>query len=268
MFEWVAELHTASKTYANGSREQLWTKKRNRMKKDAYYFSHDSNARDDENIVLLRMDMGWEGYGLFWAVVEMLREATDYQLQLDCKRIAFALQVHPDTIERIVKEFGLFENDGEFFWSESLKTRMAMRESVSGARRKAAQKRWDSAKAMQLQCKPDANAMQGKERKGNKKKGKQYSEEFERFWKAYPNKKAKGTAWESYKKADLPPISDLVNIVERQSKQDDWTKDNGKFIPMPSTWLNGCRWEDEITQQSETTNNSPAYQDVTGQRGF
>jgi len=36
------------------------------MKKEAYYFSHDSNARQDEKIIKLRMKLGWEGYGLYW----------------------------------------------------------------------------------------------------------------------------------------------------------------------------------------------------------
>jgi len=40
------------------------------MKKEAYYFSLDSNARDDPKILQLRMEMGWEGYGLFWAIIE------------------------------------------------------------------------------------------------------------------------------------------------------------------------------------------------------
>jgi hypothetical protein len=31
--------------------------------------------------------------------------------------------------------------------------------------------------------------------------------------------------------------------VWKNSQQ--WTKDGGQFIPMPATWLNGRRWEDE-----------------------
>ncbi|MNY63023.1 hypothetical protein D3C86_1999290 [compost metagenome] len=26
----------------------------------------------------------------------------------------------------------------------------------------------------------------------------------------------------------------------------DWLKDGGKYVPMPTTWLNGRRWEDEV----------------------
>jgi len=47
------------------------------MSKDAYYFSHDANAQDDEKILDLRADYGWEGYGLFWAVIEEIAMAYD-----------------------------------------------------------------------------------------------------------------------------------------------------------------------------------------------
>jgi hypothetical protein len=42
--------------------------------KDAYYFSHDTNARNDPKIAAMRQSYGVEGYGLYWIVVEMLAE--------------------------------------------------------------------------------------------------------------------------------------------------------------------------------------------------
>ena len=44
------------------------------MANEAYYFSHDSNARNDEKVLMLRAKHGWEGYGLYWALVEMMFE--------------------------------------------------------------------------------------------------------------------------------------------------------------------------------------------------
>ena len=35
-------------------------------KKDAYYFSHYSNAKDDFKCMLLIEELGLEGYGIFW----------------------------------------------------------------------------------------------------------------------------------------------------------------------------------------------------------
>ena len=70
---------------------------------------------------------------------------------------------------------------------------------------------------------------------------------FEEFWDAYPRKTGKGEARKIWQK--LRPNSELLqqilNAIKQQSTSDQWTKDNGQFIPYPSTWLNQQRWEDE-----------------------
>ena len=53
------------------------------MGKDAYYFSHDSNAHTDPRILKLRMALGWEGYGIYWAIIENLRNQSGYYLSED-----------------------------------------------------------------------------------------------------------------------------------------------------------------------------------------
>jgi hypothetical protein len=34
--------------------------------------------------------------------------------------------------------------------------------------------------------------------------------------------------------------------LEKQKQCEGWQKDNGKYIPHASTWLNNARWEDEV----------------------
>lgn len=74
-----------------------------------------------------------------------------------------------------------------------------------------------------------------------------YTEEFARFWNAYPRKAGKGAAWRSWRK--LNPSEDLqiviFNALAQQIVSSQWTRDAGKFIPHPATWLNQSRWEDE-----------------------
>ena len=36
------------------------------------YFNHDSSARNDIRIIKLRASLGYEGYGIFWSVLELL----------------------------------------------------------------------------------------------------------------------------------------------------------------------------------------------------
>jgi hypothetical protein len=112
------------------------------MTKHALYFSHDSNARTDEKIVDLRMCLGWEGYGLYWAVVEMLSESTDYKMKTDCKRIAFTLGCSLEVADQIINNFNLFIIDGDCFSSESLNRRMELKSKKSDRAKRGAEARW------------------------------------------------------------------------------------------------------------------------------
>ncbi len=115
------------------------------MAKDrVQYFSHDSNAREDEKIIKLRMQHGWKGYGLYWAIIEKLRDSDGYKLKSDCNTIAFGLQVECKCIESVINDFDLFTINDEYFWSESLLRRMKLKEEKSQKMRKNAKKRWDN----------------------------------------------------------------------------------------------------------------------------
>ena len=145
------------------------------MDKDAYYFSHDSNARQDEKTLKLRMKFGWEGYGLYWAIIEKLRDASNYELKLDFNLLAFDLRTDNEKIKSIVTGFGLFSIDQEskVFFSKSLKDRMLIRESKSKKASESAKKRWSKTKeecevnANVMRTHSDSNARKGKERKVN-----------------------------------------------------------------------------------------------------
>lgn len=71
---------------------------------------------------------------------------------------------------------------------------------------------------------------------------------FDRFWAVYPRHTAKQTAWKSFEKLnpDESLVQQMITAVERQKQSEQWTKDNGQFIPHPATWINQRRWEDEV----------------------
>jgi hypothetical protein len=72
--------------------------------------------------------------------------------------------------------------------------------------------------------------------------------DFDVFWSVYPRKIGKAAAQQAWKKLN-PDHSLNTLILARLSEQkasEQWTKDNGKFIPHAATWLNGKRWEDEL----------------------
>ena len=72
---------------------------------------------------------------------------------------------------------------------------------------------------------------------------------FERFWAAYPKKKDKPKARRAWRRLspDLALCRIMSKALDAQKQSYDWTKDNGQFIPYPASWINGRRWEDEIT---------------------
>ena len=71
---------------------------------------------------------------------------------------------------------------------------------------------------------------------------------FERFWQAYPKKKAKDKARTAWGKLapDLALCRVMSAALAEQKKSKDWTKEGGQYIPYPATWLNGKRWQDEL----------------------
>lgn len=68
---------------------------------------------------------------------------------------------------------------------------------------------------------------------------------FDAFWAAYPKKVGKEAARKSFAKVRVP-VDQLISAVERQKCSEQWTKDGGRYIPNPATWLNQGRWEDEL----------------------
>jgi len=89
--------------------------------KESFYFSHDSNARNDVKILKLRRNFGFEGYGLYWCIVETLRESPDYKLSINyLDDIAFSLNIDILIIKSIIYEFDLFVIEDDFFYSERL----------------------------------------------------------------------------------------------------------------------------------------------------
>ena len=76
------------------------------------------------------------------------------------------------------------------------------------------------------------------------------TERFERFWAIYPNKTGKQAALKTWSR--IKPSAELTEVilaaVEYQRTWDRWTKDGGRYIPNPATWLNQGRWEDQQPQ--------------------
>lgn len=83
--------------------------------------------------------------------------------------------------------------------------------------------------------------------KGKKSDDSSIPQMFEAFWKSYPKKAAKKDALKAFIRikdleSEFPAI---MAGLEKSKSSDSWIKEGGKFVPYPSTWLNGERWNDE-----------------------
>ncbi|NMD38971.1 MAG: hypothetical protein GYA87_09885 [Christensenellaceae bacterium] len=73
-----------------------------------------------------------------------------------------------------------------------------------------------------------------------------YSQNFNKFWGAYPKRVGKGAAFVAFKKlkVDDDLLEDILKALKKQCNSHDWKKENGQYIPNPTTYLNQRRWED------------------------
>lgn len=71
---------------------------------------------------------------------------------------------------------------------------------------------------------------------------------FDHFWAAYPRRVGKQDALKAWTKIkpDAVLLALILKAIENQKQGADWRKDDGQFIPHPSTWLRAGRWLDEV----------------------
>lgn len=106
-------------------------------KGEAYYFSHDADAMNDPKCMLLISQLGMEGYGAFWGLVELLRVQPEYKMSTQLiPAIAARFQMSEAKLKTVISAFGLFQvTEDCFFYSQSLRDRMQVMLDKSNRRR-------------------------------------------------------------------------------------------------------------------------------------
>lgn len=145
------------------------------MRKEAYYFSHDGNANTDEKILMLRADHGWEGYGIYWLLIELMFQTGDTALKHSLVRgIAVANNIDITLLSGVINTcitVGLFATENDLFWSDSLRRRKQdyaeKKKQKSSAGKKGMEARWGKKNNT-----PD-NAVITEHNKGKERKGKE-----------------------------------------------------------------------------------------------
>jgi hypothetical protein len=112
------------------------------MKKDSYWFSHDSTAKDDPKSMKLIDQLGLEGYGIYWVLIETLRGQADYRYPLEMLPIlARRYNTSGEKMKAVVGTYNLFVIDEDnYFFSLSLNDRMERMDLFREKRRIAGRK--------------------------------------------------------------------------------------------------------------------------------
>ena len=233
--------------------------------KDAFYFPHDSNAKDDPKCSMLIEQLGLEGYGIYWVLIETLRDQPSYRYPLSMLPIiARKYNTTAEKVRVVVGNYGLFTvTTDEFFLSDSLCRRMekwdAKRIQASEAGKISAQKRLllnvgstdvqrtlnerSTNKRREEKIKEDNTNKEGIKNGKNGKNVNLSCPVFEKFYLSYPRHEGRADAekaWRKVKESEHEALFQGLNSYKVSVQGKD-----KQYIAMPATWLNGRRWEDE-----------------------
>lgn len=144
--------------------------------KDAYYFPHFYNAQHDPKISMVRLEFGWEGYGIFFAILEKLRSCTNYKWSSQAKAgLQASLSDASTPLETVIKVYDklviekLIIEDENWIYSAKLIEFMKEKDDRIQRLRDAGAKGGKSRSLAQAMLKPSSSNPQA--RKERKQKG-------------------------------------------------------------------------------------------------
>ena len=235
------------------------------LKDGMAYFTHDTDATNDEKIEAMRAAHGNDGYAFYFILLERIYRsengAIDISSPLKKSSAIEKIKVSKKKFEILLNdalELNLFDRcqyeKSGILTSDGIHKRFL---EVTRQREK-----WRNTKVIQKE-----NGVENSKDNGGKRGEKErementpvvpqngdgdvknpVDERFSAFWKAYPKKVGKGAAEKSFNKikpsAEL--LSTILSAIEKQKQSEQWQKDGGQYIPGAQRWLNEKRWEDE-----------------------
>ncbi len=230
--------------------------------KDAYYFPHDYDTMQDEKIRRMIRRHGMAGYGLFWAIIELLYINAN-ALQMDCEGIAQDFRVNSDIVESVICDFNLFIIRDNEFGSLSVERRLNKRNEKSRKARESANCRWTNANALPADC--EGNAI--KKKKGKKIKDICNGESkdspaefsFENVWEQYGKK---GNRKTSKDKWDKLSNSNKALALKHIPGYVDATPDK-QYRKNFETYINKEAWNDNIISNGSSSKSQDVNQSIT-----
>lgn len=108
----------------------------------SYWLEHDYNAANDAKILFLRQQLGMEGYGIYWFIVEQLVQAGGKLPLKVVPVLSMQSQTQESKVRAVIEGYELFAIEDEFFFSIRLNRHIDTRKEFSEMGRIGAEKRW------------------------------------------------------------------------------------------------------------------------------
>jgi hypothetical protein len=202
---------------------------------NSFYFTHDYNAANDTKILFLRQQLGMEGYGIFWFIVEQLAQSGGFLPIKITPVLSMQMQVTEAKVRSVISDYELFDIVDENFYSERLNKHLQIRKQLSESGKKGAKNRWENGHPINPPNSHPINLPNGnKERKERNKVNKESKEfappsldEVDKFFKenGYTNA---DKAWNYYNDGDWKDSKGNPVVNWKQKMRMVWFKDENK----------------------------------------
>jgi len=218
---------------------------------------------DDERISRLVERAGLEGYGFYFRLVEIIaanmEENSEPNATYSAQKWSKLTAIFKPKVQKLCEvcsNLGLIEFEiNSDLLKVSIPKIIKYRDEYSVRQGRKKVKSPDTVgtlsgvapeqEQIQIQMEKQIQNMSCEE-KPKRKIASTYTEDFEKFWRAYPSKVGKADAAKKFQKAiKIIPFDSLISAVERYCKS---KKVLDGYVCNPATWLHQERWNDlEVT---------------------
>lgn len=223
------------------------------QKQTVDYFPH--NCKHGKTIYILEQHYQAKGYAFWFKLLEELGTHEGHYINLkDESEIEFLAAKTWFPAEEIIEILNLLSKIGaidkklwenKIIWSDNFVQNVSAvysKRTVSVPEKPVSDTENIVSDNGNLQSKVEYNIV--------KKSNNMCKEDFNLFWEKYPRKINKKTAENKFLKLNKSLLPRILESIEEYKKTEQWRKEE-RFIPHPSTWLNGERWNDEIKEEKK-----------------
>ena len=211
------------------------------------WYKHDANANCDAKLKRVRLKYGMEGYGLYWYCLELIAQNVEkhnlsFELEHDAEIISADVGIHYELVQEMMTymvDLDLFEDTDGIITCLKLAAR-----SDEYTQKLLRNNPIVPIVSRQSPDKVPPNRTEQKRlEKDNGRAPHTALDGFDEFWAVYPKKRKKKTALDIWRRKKPDASVLIADVRARLAGDKQWL---GGFVPDPTTYLNGERWNDDM----------------------